>query len=65
MARLEQEIDERIYKYYITDSLQGIVQKKHILKSYKEIVKDIENPKPEKTGEQILLETIQGAELIV
>lgn len=65
MARLEQKIEDQLFRYYVTDSIQLVPQKKNKVKRYAEIVDEIYHPKEEKTAETIISETIKGAGLIL
>jgi len=61
MARCEEYTREMAYRFYVADSLQLSVQRKHIVKSLREII--YAKPADKRTGDQIALDVIRAAGL--
>ena len=56
-------IDEQLYRYYMADSVRLIPQKAYVHMRLCELMKN--KPEDMRTGEEILIDTIKGAGLIV
>lgn len=65
MARFKQASEERAFKYYVTDSLRGIPQRKHIIARFCDVLDESAKPVDNRSAEEIIQSTINGAGLKV